>query len=472
MSTALELRAERAVISEFGETLSYGHLASLVQKLTTILHAAGVKRFDRVATYGLSRLQFLISILAVSRLGAATLAIGKIPEEVTLLTADWVIAPHDLGSIATIKFPARFSNMTAEESKFLPPGYAHGDDLAYVVGTSGSTGYRKFVNVTAAHLDRAVADQSALLPGALGSTYLAVPPTTLFGLRMALALLKQGGCLVWDNQNIEKLIHSDVTHIVAAPGTYRDLLKLIGEEGSRPPNLQYCLTSGSKISPQLAAAVRERLCSRLYIQYGITELGPAAIGSSEMLASIPDYAGQLAPWVTAWSVDEHGERMPYGTAGRLVFKLAAPRIVAPYVTVPDGDTADPSLYVSADYGAVTEANVLTIEARETERVNLGGDKTNIHLLKQEMSDAIGAPITFEVVNIRSPNGFDGLVIFVVADQASALQHAEKCMHLYWSSSVLKIVSVNTIPLNEFGKVDYAKLREVAQAMIAERTQAG
>lgn len=463
---ALARGTTHAVTGQAGEALTYGQLAVLVQELSYLLHAAGVRRSDRVAAYNLDRLQFLVCILAVSRLGAATIAIGKSQEEIAALGSAWVIAPDDVEGHRTIVFPRRFSRPGSEESRFVPDGYADGGALCVVVGTSGSTGQRKFVNVTAEHLRLAVLDQIALLPGPLHATYLAVPPTTLYGLMMTLTILAQGGSLMWDSRNIAAMVLDGLTNIVAAPGTFRDILTLMGKADIRPPKMEYCVTAGSKIAPQLAEEVADRICPRFFVQYGSTELGPAAFGSTARLASTPDYSGTLAPWIEGWSIDENGARLPPGRVGRLAFRIAPPRIVAPYLTA---GSADPCLYVSEDFGAVSEHKDLTIEARETERVNLGGDKTNIHALRKEAADAIGIPVSLEVVNVRSRDGFDGLVIFIVAEQEAALALADRLKPLTWSASVLRIVAVNAIPKNEFGKVDYSRLRDVAQQMVVSRS---
>lgn len=467
MKNSITRGSATAILTESGEEVSYSQLATLVQKFAYLLHRSGVKRGSRVAVDRLSRLQFLIAVLSIARLGASVVVWSNLPRDAELLAHDCIVTMPGIERRNTIHFPLRFENITKEEIAFQHPGYHNGKEVAVVLGTSGSTGYRKYVTVTAEHLAQAIADQLFLLPKALKSPCISVSPKVLYGLMVTLAALSQGACVVWHTEEFPSLLESRITNIIAAPATFRTWLTTLRSSEIKPKKLEYCVTAGSVTSPKLAAEIREKFRCELFIQYGSTELGPAAFGDSRSLSEYPNFAGKLAPWISAWTIDEGGDRLPQGNSGRLVFNLHGPRSVAPYLDiqlVPQPSNNLGPLYYSEDYGAVSEENVLSIECREAERVNLGGYKTNIDAVKNAILDSVAIPLSFEVVNVKSTDGYDALVVFLVSDRDVAAEFIEKLREAN-IAKINKVVAVNRIPISEFGKVDYPKLREAARAIL-------
>lgn len=457
------------------EQLSYLVLAAMVQSLSHQLYQAGVRRGSRVGLGKLPNERFLVAVLALGRLGAASLILYGLRGDSAFLKPDFLVVEADIESIEAdiesigipiIKFPQRFGGLTEEVARFVPDGFGHGDELACVVGSSGSTGQKKFLTVTAQHLDQAIDDQIELLPRQLGKTLLCVTPTVLYGLMMTLTVLRQGATIVWERSHRDSIERHQVKNIIGAPLSYRMLLDSLSASQTSLAPLDYCVTAGSKISEAFAEEVRTRICPNFFVQYGSTELGPAAFGDTRWLATYPDFAGKLAHWLDAWTVNENNVRLPEGASGRLVFQLFGPRIVAPYVEgqeIKPNEISRPDLYVSEDFGSIRGERVISIESRATERINIGGNKTTIHEIKRELlaMTRISAPL--EIVNYKSKEGYDRIAVVIAGEVESLKKHVAqigKAMRKYHEADILM---VNEFPTNAFGKIDYTALRQAAAA---------
>ncbi len=459
-----------AVVTPSGKHVSYARLATLVNQMVLALNLNGVRAGSHVILLDLTNLQKLVSFLATAQLGAIAIITRVLVEDIRSIPAPHLIIsrrPIPKCPMLNVVFWEVMRNATASPDPIMHEGFQKATDVAVVLGSSGSTGRGKFVAMSAVHVNQLVDDQIAMLPRPLGRTLLDVPPSLAYGLQMSLALLRQGACIVWANSEdrLARVLGGMVDNIVCAPLDYSRLVDDLRRTAPGGVRLDLCITGGSKISAELADAVRTLICEDFYIQYGSTELGPAAIGHAGRLSEHPDYAGQLQPWLKGWPVDDDGNPLAPGRSGRLVFELEAPRSVAPYVEnwqrvaeVKDSRTS----YTSEDFGTITADGCVLIESRIQERVNLGGNKQTLQEIKRKIRLRIRMPTDIEAVTIRSRQGFDHVFVFIRGSKETIAPHFDRQNLPPEWSDVLTLCFIRRIPQNEFGKPDGRRLREMAQ----------
>jgi fatty-acyl-CoA synthase len=474
-SDAKRYQNRSAVQLDFTRTMSYSQLATLVQIFSYRLHRKGLSRGNKIIISGLQNVEVIISVLATARLGAVAIIVPKVSDEdIQKFDPLLIIAKSanvSTGKIRIEVFPNRFEDITFDEVNFHPSGYKKGSDLACVVGTSGSTGKRKLLSLTAEHLEQNLIDQESLLPGTLQRTLISISTTASFGLKMALVILRQGGCIIWANADdrVKYILDKKIDNIVSAPLAYEHYTSELSARSTRDSSLDFCLVSGGKISKHLADKIRRVLCEKIYVQYGMAELGPIAIGDAKNLAVLSDYSGNLAPWMKAWAISADGKRLESGVVGRLVFQLQAPRRVAPYI---DGKNSNPegiaAEFVSEDFGSIEKDGSVEIKSRISDVVNLGGNKTTLSSIKEKLFELTDNAFAIEVVNIQTELGYDRIAV-VVASQPhhfkNYLQAIEKAGVI---SGNVQIMFVNRFPTNEFGKIDFPELTKAVESAYAQR----
>lgn len=457
-----------AVETDTGIRIGYRELQTLVDGFARRLRERGVGRGSHVVLHKLGNVEALVAVLAVARLGAVSI-LAKVMLHQILATpeAKIVVATSAPAGVTVPVVIIDLDGLAAHAGEPEASGFGSADDVAVVVASSGSTGQRKFLSVTARQMCQIVRDQLSMLPRPLRRTGLVVPPYAIYGLQMSLAVLEQGGSILWlGRDKLTSFLREDrIDTLVAAPLDYSLLVEQLRREPSTLPHLDFCVTAGSKISPALVRSIQSTICSDIFNQYGSTELGPVAIGRADNVERYPDYSGELAPWVTAWSVDEGGARLPEGAAGRLVFSLDAPRRVSTPIeswALDARPSGKDQVYVSEDFGAVTGDRCLLIESRVQERINIGGNKTTLQQVKQQIMQSTGIPAEVEVVSVQYEGGFDQVVLFVAGAMETCLPFLRRMRIPEIPSQLVTVRFVDRLPQNEFGKPDFPRMREIAR----------
>lgn len=460
-----------AIVTDTGIRISYRGLQTLVDGFAAILQQGGVGRGSHVILHQLGNAEALVCVLAAARLGAVSI-LAKVMLHQILATpqSKVVVATSRPAGVTAPVVLIDLERLAAHAGEPVASGFGSPEDIAVVVASSGSTGQRKFLSVTARQMGLIVRDQISMLPRALKRTLLVVPPYAIYGLQMSLAVLEQGGSILWPGREnmMARLRKGGVDTVVAAPLDYSLLVEQLRRETPSLPGLDFCVSAGSKISSALVRSIQDTLCSDIYNQYGSTELGPVAIGHAENLETHRDYSGHLQPWIDAWSVDETGARLPAGEAGRLVFALQAPRRISVPIEswalagLPPGGE---QVYVSEDFGAVTGDRCLLIESRVQERINIGGNKTTLQQVRQQIVQSTGITTALEVVSIQSERGFDEVVLFVAGAMEMYLPFLRRMRIPEIPSQLVTVRFMERLPQNEFGKPDFPRLREIAREAI-------
>jgi acyl-CoA synthetase (AMP-forming)/AMP-acid ligase II len=148
---------DRVALVVDGSSITYRQLDALVSRATTALDAAGVCPGDRVALVDLASPLSVATILAAARLGAATaqmnayLTPGELDRLVASVGARVGVAgaPFSDGLRSAVDGPVLGErDVLAADPVPGRPVTGHGDDIALVLFTSGTTGLPKPVSIS------------------------------------------------------------------------------------------------------------------------------------------------------------------------------------------------------------------------------------------------------------------------------------------------------------------------------------
>lgn len=215
-------------------------------------------------------------------------------------------------------------------------------DLALMLGTSGSTGRRKYVRLSfdaiesnaaaiGTYLGLQQADRGALL----------LPLHYSYGLSVLHAHLAAGAAVVLPGKAIRDPGFLDVirdtgcTNLAGVPYSF-ELFESIGLRDSALPALRFMTAAGGRLAPDLVNRYHNHLAAtdgRFFVMYGQTEAAPRiAYVPPEQLSAHPDCIGIAVPGGRLALVADDGSTvdMP-DTPGELVY--SGPNVMMGYAEV-------------------------------------------------------------------------------------------------------------------------------------------
>ncbi|RSM48732.1 non-ribosomal peptide synthetase [Amycolatopsis balhimycina DSM 5908] len=260
---------DRPALRRGDRVLTYGGLEELVAAVAARLAAAGAAPGDVVAVRGTDRFDQVTGLLAVWRAGGVHLALDPAaPAGRTerLIERAGVRLLLDGGEVKVLKPASVAAPVTGEQ-------------LAYLIHTSGTTGEPKAVAVAhgplAAHVEAISARfglraDDVVLHFARSTVDVAVEQIT--------TALTTGACLVVPEakllsaEEFWQLLETErVTVANVAAGYFHDLVASIGAGRAVPPSLRTMISGSDRLSPAAAATWLERTGVRLFNAYGPTE---------------------------------------------------------------------------------------------------------------------------------------------------------------------------------------------------------
>jgi acyl-CoA synthetase (AMP-forming)/AMP-acid ligase II len=493
---AVAADADAEAVVDGSTRLTYSELDAFVDRLAAGLASRGIAKGDRVAVMLANRLEAVIAVLAIARLGAAVVLIGtrlKRPE------IEYIVA--DSGARALIyepefeqELPApdhapprdlrfcvgtpSFESLCADGT--VQPAPIGEEDLFGILYTSGTTGKPKGAMLT--HLGvvhSALHWVECLKLGHGERTLLCIPWSHVAGLcGVVLPFLQNGGRLVlmreFNRRAFLELAASErITHALLVPAMYGlclldpDLAKFdfstwrLGVYGSAPMP-EPTIRRFAEAVPHLV------MCNA----YGATETtSPATIMPPGDGIAHSDSIGKVVPCGEIRVMDETGREVPPGEAGE--FWIAGPMIVPGYWR---NDAANASSFASGywksgDIGSVDAEGYVRIADRKKDMINRGGFKIYPAEVENVLSEFAGV---IEAAVVGRPDAVLGerVVAFINAGDAAVTQETIRafCATRMADYKVPEYVVVGNRPLprNANGKIQKADLREAAQKLEGRR----
>lgn len=336
-----------ALINEWGEW-TYGELGDLSDRIARLLvEEEDLVPGNRVLLRGPNGMMLFACWLGVLKAGGivvATMPVLRAGEVATILERaqvhhaivderclfDFMTAADETGlirSLLTYLGDTGEGGLEARLDRVEPRFQAvdtHGDDVALIAFTSGTTGRPK----GCVHYHRdvlACADSFAryvLEPRPGGRWACSAPIAFTFGLGMLLIFpWRFGGAAVTIEQPgarplLEAIARFKVTHLATAPTAYKAMLGMLA--GHDLSSLGTCVSAGEHLPAATWDAWREATGLRIVDGIGATEMMHIFISASEDEIR-PGATGKAVPGYRACVLDDDGRPLTHGT-GRLAVK--------------------------------------------------------------------------------------------------------------------------------------------------------
>ena len=465
ITEVIEAQAQRhpAALAIIGpeRVLSYRELVGAVRVIGRKLLDSGVKPGQVLGVSMAQTPLHLLTLLAIARIGAVSVpAHAALPRDRRLLAAqrfgavaivsgraDMQIEGLPFISLADLDLTAAVPPLAAAQTRAIDP--------CWISLSSGTSGDPKGV----------LRSHGYMLDRVDKSTYERTPQSRLMpmdlnfgvGFGQAMRMLVAGGAVVLAPDNLPaSFVHMvrahAVTHWLLSPAWAEDILPLLQDDDIHFPSLVHLLIIGAPPGKRLLDAMFKKFTPNVYMSYGISELGPVALATPEILQRVPSSVGKILPWVQAEIVDARKRRVAAGKSGRLRLKLDSMFEAYHLDEQLSAERFHDGWYYPHDNARIDAEGLLYIEGREDDVLNIGGGKVHF----RDVETAIEAhPSVREaaVFKLSDASGRDALAAAVIVTKPVPLAEL-----MAWASEKLgpicpeKLVLTDALPRTATGKV--------------------
>ena len=417
-----------------GRAISYGELRQMADAAHDELEALGLPGDRPVGIKARKSPESIALILGCLKAGrpfvlpSIELADDTLAKLFAQADASRVLSPAENGGSA-IEASELPQDGDMPESEWPPPG--GGDDIAFMLTTSGSTGLPKIVPLAEGAIHEFTnwaASQFEIGPGAKVLNY--APLNFDLCLLDIWTTLKAGGCVVLVDQTkathgaylVELVADNEVDVVQAVPMLYRLLIDETTESGQRFPSVKHVITTGDKIPLQSLAQLPELFPNaRIYNVYGCTETNDSMmhefdLGAGEPPAKLP--IGKPIQGVEARVEGEDGGPLEGAGTGELLVRtpfqtrgyLTVSRNEGTFVSRTDDGQGERTYYRTGDVVRRDDEGVLTLEGRSDFYVKVRGVRVSTQVVEQAIQDH---PEVIETAVIGVPDEIAGTKLHAV-----------------------------------------------------------
>lgn len=518
---------DRTAFSFLGRGLSYNELDRLSQVFAAYLQSLGLVMGDRVAIMLPNTLQYPIAVAAVLRAGfvvvninplytareletqlkdsqtkaivvlenfGATLqqCLSRSPIQHVVLCAmgdrlGWLkglLVNHVVRNVKKmvpafeLPMAVRFNDALAQgERCTLVAPQIHGDDLAVLQYTGGTTGVAKGAELLHRNLVANMLQASEWCAPALQRipaneipTFIcALPLYHIFAFNVNLmSCMRMGGCSVLipnprDLPAVIKELTKHRFHIFPAVNTLFNALANHPDFNKVDwSHLQVSLGGGMAVQGPVAKLWLEKTGCPICEAYGLSETSPAASSNPVTSKVFTGSIGVPLPSTDMKIIDDDGNEVPVGQPGEIAIR--GPQVMAGYWQRPDETarvmTAD-GFFKSGDVGVMDERGFFRIVDRKKDMILVSG----FNVYPNEVEEVVaGMSGVMECAVIGIPDERSGEAVkLVVVKKDPALtetQVLEHCRHNLTGYKMPRVIEFRTeLPKTPVGKVLRRELRE-------------
>ena len=476
----------RSAVRAGDDQWSFADLDRKANAFARHLTERGVGAGDRVAVMTTNRVEFIVAVEAVSKVGAASVLISPAWKAAEVgAAADLTTPCHavtDAGATAIFRDRLGADAVTdldgeavvdadssSDSEAVTPPSTVTVDDEAILVFSSGTTGLPKAVRHTHRSIGRGTAHWvSALGLGPEDRFQIATPPSHILGLLNLLAAIEAGASVRlharFDLDEVLGRIESDRITLEMAVAPIA--LAIAGHprlEDFDLSSLRYIMWGATPVTESVAATVTARTGVRWLPAYGASELPVIAcnpVGEPDRWRL--DSAGLPADEVELRVVDlDTGAVLTPGEIGEIQAK--SPSLMAGYL--PEEATADAIVdgwYRTGDVGFLEPDGWVHLTDRAKEMIKVNG----FQVAPAEVEAVLhGHPAVIDcaVFGIPDPRAGEVPVAAVQIDPTSPTTPAELTDLVAASLATYKhlrhVVVVDSVPRLPSGKVLRRTLRD-------------
>jgi acyl-CoA synthetase (AMP-forming)/AMP-acid ligase II len=450
-------------VSNGAEHISYRDFDRAIDQAAAALERDGVASPALVGISVRDTYRHLVLVLACARRGVPTVSL--IPEMAwpmaTLTGAAKLLSDDPAHAPGLLADAAWLAAAVAAEPVEIAPVTIDPEALGRVQLSSGSTGEPKAVGMSWALMDRRIEHTWTRNFGYERLLSLVGPESG--ALPLFLWCWARGGTVLFGSSDATTLAHSltvlQPTGMLAAPAQLAMLLDALPAEATPLPGLQIAI-GGAYAAPKL----RERAALRLgtvNVTYASTEAGVCTNGFAASLSGA-NSVGWITPWSEIEIVDENDQPLPPGTSGRV--RVRGSDVVDGYLGIATDDRFRDGWFYSGDIGAVSAQGMLSIEGREDEVMNFGGQKFLPGALETPVA-AVRGVTAVAAFALEDEQGIAQPWLAIVRDgdiEEGAIGRALAMPEL----PPVRIAYIDALPLTPLGKVRREVLREAARKLQA------
>ena len=392
-----------------------------------------------------------------------------------LLPLDAGLPPARLAELIAAFAPDTIEGLDGESTARSGEKKEVADGTAVIIGTSGSTGTSKGVQLSAAALLHSARASLARIGARPGERWLCcLPGTNIAGLQVLVRSLVSGtDPVLASNADAATVAASGCAHVSLVPTQLRRLLDPDIDISTPLAGFSSVLLGGAAAPPSLLQAARAEGVP-VVTTYGMTETCGGCVYDGQPLDGVRIAIGDDD------TQDGHGAATggnggTDGGGGRIW--IGGPVLFSGYRSLTAAPAADAVLadgwFRTGDLGQLDSAGQLTVRGRADDVINTGGRK----VVPGEVAAALETcPGVREVAVVGHPDAEWGervVAVVVPADPANppALEllrlHVKERLPRYAAPS--RVVVVDAVPLLPSGKYDIARLR--LELLRREQTQA-
>jgi acyl-CoA synthetase (AMP-forming)/AMP-acid ligase II len=461
----------------------YGEFDGQIDKVAERLAALGIRAGGTVAVHLPDEYVHWLFVLALDRLGLASVSIGMPSPQHPLLMAlrpDLVVTTAEgaqqtpLRSLAVT--PQWYGETTAMPAVARSPRQRRPDEIVRYFASSGTTGTPKLMAVTRAQMEWRIEQAlDAMGAGMTTRSCTLLGMVTAGGYTWPLAYWMGGGTVIlnmtFTKSVAESLRRTQPDQVVLSVGT---LLNLVSGEAAKLPPMPsmkiYCV--GSVVPKALADTVRRVLTPDFNVSYAATEVSGFGIGPSALMQQHDGTAAYIFPGIDIEAVDDHDKPLPAGTTGALRVRGAG--IISGYLNEELKGAARSSVrdgwFYSGDVGSVSADGLVLVAGRTNDVMNIGGNKYFPQAI-EEAALACAGVRDAAVFLVPDKLGVEAPWIAVVRGEGHQPGELVGKLAARWPQLAgIRVVALAEIPRNQMGKIDRQTLRRQGQSAEAAKQQ--
>ncbi len=478
----------------FGEnTWTYRDFADRIDRLAAELAAGGTQRGDRVGYAGLNHPDFLVTLFAAARIGAAFVPLnwrltaaelgyilGNAQVHTLIADAERAAVIEQVRTQAGLQRMIALDpvagvevldELLAQRAPLADPVFAEPDDVAVIMYTSGTTGHPKGAMLT--HANLFWNNVNALLTFDTSQTDVSLVCAPLFhigGLNVTtLVTLQKGGQIVllptFDPAEALRLIAEHrITTMFGVPAMFLFMSQCPEFADTDLSSVRNFVCGGAPVPEPLIRLYGDRGIP--FAQgYGLTETAPLALvlRTDEVGVKIGAAGNQVLPLSDVRLVDVDNQPVAAGVRGEICVR--GPQVMAGYWRNPEATAAvidADGWFHTGDIGQADDEGYIWVLDRVKDMVISGGE----NVYPAEVEDVLyGHPAVAEVAVLGTPHERWGeAVTAVVALRPGATLELEELRdhargRLAAFKLPVRLEFVDALPRTQSGKVVKYQLRE-------------